>query len=226
VATPPVVNAVRVRLDYTQLDGFQAGSRFYLSYAGSAPTAANLNTLGLDVASAWSTNLQPLVPDTFELTEVDLVDLGSPSGASSTVNPHDTGSRTGNVLTANTCVNVEYNIARRYRGGKPRMYLPAGVQADLATAGTWSSTFLGLVNTGMAAFQSALEALSIGSIGALQYVNISFYNGVSTTTPPWRGPGFKYPPKYRTTPLLDHVLGFSAKSVVGSQRRRRTSTSD
>jgi hypothetical protein len=224
VASPPVAQAVRVKLDYTQRDGFLAGSRFFLSYSGSAPTGANCATLAGDVETAWLADLAPLIDDDFALTEVDVLDLSSDSGASGFWTGSEYGTRDGDVLTANVANNVEFNIARRYRGGKPRMYLPPGVQGDLSDNRSWNSDFESATHSGVTAFFAALEALTIGAMGTLAHVNISFYHGVWTTSPPWRGPGFKYPPKYRDTALLDVVTGYAQKVVVGSQRRRRSST--
>jgi hypothetical protein len=158
------------------------------------------------------------------LNEVDVLDLSTTSGSSGITAASHAGTNTGSVLSANTAVNCEYDIARRYRGGKPRMYLPGPVQESLQTPSKWLDVFVGDVNTGVSAFFTALEALSIGSMGTLDHVNISFYHGVYTTTPPWRGPGFKYPPKYRDVALVDPVEGYSCKSEVSSQRRRRAAT--
>ena len=223
--TPPVVQAVRCRLDYKQTDGMLAGSRFYLSYTGSAPTPANCITLAGDISSAWNSNLAGLVSLDFSLVEVDVLDLSSHSGASGQDNTIHAGTAGTPIMPANSATNVEFDIARRYRGGKPRMYLPPTSQANLQDPGHWLPAFVSASNTAVLAFFTALEALSVGSMGTLQHVNISFYSGHSTTSPPWRGPGYKYPPAYRTTPLVDAVSGYATKSVVGSQKRRRTALS-
>jgi hypothetical protein len=222
MASPPVAPAVRVRLDYTQRDGFLAGSRFFLSYSGSAPTGANCTTLAGDVETAWLADLAPLIDIDFALTEVDVLDLSSDTGASGYWQGSEYGTRSGDILTANTATNVEYNIARRYRGGKPRMYLPPGTIDDLQDNRSYTSDFTDAVHDGVAAFFAALAGLSIGAMGTLAHVNISFYHGVYTTSPPWRGPGYKYPPKYRDSPLIDAVTGYAPKTQVGSQRRRRS----
>jgi hypothetical protein len=224
MATPPVAQAVRARLDYTESDNFLGGSRFFLTYTGSAPTGANLNTLAGDIEAAWVSHLAPLVNEDFTLSEIDCLDLSSDTGASGYWSGSEAGSRSGAVIPANCCTNIEFDIARRYRGGKPRMYLPAGVQGDLEDVGHWSGSFITAVNSGIGAFFSELEGLSIGAMGTLAHANISFYHGVNTSSPPWRGPGYKYPPKYRDTVLIDPVASYATKGVVGSQRRRRTAT--
>lgn len=104
------------------------------------------------------------------------------------------------------------------------MYLPPPVQGDMSNNTNWGSSFLAAAHTAITNFFGAITALSIGSMGTITHANISFYEGVYTTTPPWRGPGFKYPPKYRTVPLVDTVSGYAVKTEIASQRRRRMAT--
>ena len=87
----------------------------------------------------------------------------------------------------------------------------------------WTTTFITNTNSAFTAFMAANVASPPSSFGVLSHVNISFYKGHNTAQPPWRGPGYKYPPLYRATPLVDPVESYSCKAVVGSQKRRRTS---
>lgn len=222
--SPPPAQAVRCRVLFKNTDSFLAGVRFYLSYSGSAPTPANCVTLAGDIATQWGTHMSPLQTTEWTEYEVDVLDLSSTSGASGVDTSTHAGTVVGGNAPANVCINIEYDIARRYRGGKPRMFLPGISTAGLVDDGHWSNSTLSSVNSGISAFMAALEALSIGAMGTLQHVNISFFHGHNTSTPPWRGPGYKYPPLYRVTPLIDAVENYSAKAVVGSQKRRRTAT--
>ena len=222
--SPPSVKAVRVRLSYTQTDGFLGGNRFYLSYDGSTPDGATLNTLATGIRTAWGTDIAQLVNADWSLEEVDCLDLSSDLGASGYDTTAVAGSLSGTALPAEVATNVEFNIARRYRGGKPRMYLPGQVTANMANPGSWSSGWETSVNTDVPLFFTAVEALSPGSIGTLKHVNISFYQGVYTTSPPWRGPGYKYPPKYRTTAQVDVIGGYAMKLEISTQKRRRRAT--
>jgi hypothetical protein len=209
---------------YSQLSGFEGGSRFYLSYSGSAPSPANCVTLATDIGTAFGTELKGLINVNWTLAKVDVLDLATSSGASGEATPGIACTRSGAALPANIATDIEYNIARRYRGGKPRMYLPGPVQGDQTNESEWAGSFVSAVNTDIAAFFANLEALSIGSMGTLQHVNVSFYHGVYTTTPPWRGPGYKYPPKYRDTVVVDAIEGYDTKSLIGTQKRRRQAT--
>jgi hypothetical protein len=79
------------------------------------------------------------------------------------------------------------------------------------------------VNSGVAAFFSEIEGLSVGSMGTLQHVNLSYYKGFTNIT---NSSGRERAvPTYRTVATHDNVTGYSAKAIIGSQRRRRTSTS-
>lgn len=218
----PDVPCVRVRASWNLGEGGEGGTRFYLSYTGSAPTGANCVTLAGDIASAWGTNFNALCPDDITLMEVDVLDIATDSGLSGQWTGTETGSRGAQGLPYQCAMGVEYGIARRYRGGKPRGFFPFGVFGDLATDATWSSAFVGDVNTGVAAFFAAIEALSVGAMGTLQHVNLSYYKGF--TNIPNSSGRERAVPTYRATALHDNITGYFAKAVINSQRRRRTST--
>lgn len=218
----PASPCLKVRLDYEAPAGTLAGSRFYLSYSGASPTAGNCITLAGDVATAWSAHLARDVQEAISLTEVDVLDIASLTGASGQWTGNNAGTDSSSALPAQTATNVEYNIARRYRGGKPRMFLPPPGSASLSNPDKFTTTFVDQVNTDMAAFMAALEALSIGAMGTLAHVNLSYYKGFTNIT---NSSGRERAvPTYRDTALLDTVSGYATKSVIGSQRRRRTAT--
>lgn len=216
----PASPCLRVKLDYTQSDAALAGSRFYLSYAGAAPTAGNCETIAADIAGFWLTDLAPLVSNLWELTEVDVLDISSLAGASGQWEGSHAGTVTGEPVPANCAVNIEFDIARRYRGGKPRMFLPPPDSSNLSDIGHWNADVVSGTNTAIAAFFAAIEALSVGAVGALAHVNLSYYSGFKNVT---NSSGrTRAAPTYRTAALLDTVQGYSTKGVVGSQKRRRT----
>lgn len=218
----PDVPSVRCRVTMNEGDPGEGGSRFYLSYTGGAPTGANCATLASDISSAWGTHIAPLVSSNNGLSEVDVLDIATDTGLSGQWTGSVAGGRSGTPLAVQCCVNVEFGIARRYRGGKPRWFQYAGVEGDQATGATWGSTFIGDVNTGVAAFFSALEALSVGSMGTLQHVNLSYYKGFTNIA---NSSGRERAvPTYRATALHDNVESYICKAVIGSQRRRRTAT--
>jgi hypothetical protein len=212
-------------LDYKNTDNTLAGSRFYLSYGGSAPTPANCATLAGNIAAAWEADIAPLVDQSWSLVEVDVLDIATYTGLSGQWTGNNAGTRPGTPLPAQCSVGVEFNIARRYRGGKPRMFFPPGNTGDTADNSHWLVAYYNQWSASMGTFIAACVASPPGAIGPLAHVNLSYFDGYNTNTPPWRGPGHKYPPKYRPTALHDPVLSYSGKAVIASQKKRRTATS-
>lgn len=226
MATPPLPDrpCVRVRLSGINETQNTWGNRFYLRYSGSAPSGANCVTLATDIGSAWNTNLASIIHHATTLTEVDVLDITTPTGASAAVAVSYTGSEnSGATVPEQVAMNVEFGVAIRYRGGKPRFYLPPPTAGKYNNANSWLPAFLTTVNTQVAAFFAAIEALSVGSMGTLTHTLVSYYEGYEPRTTGGGQTTFK--PKYRTPNALTFdVTGYSAKSEFGSQRRRRSST--
>jgi hypothetical protein len=227
MATVPLPDnpSIRVRLIGNKGTGTEWGNRLYFNYSGTAPDGAQCTTLAGDIAAAWNTNLASIINNGIALEEVDVLDITTAMGASGQWSGTHNGTYSGTQLPEQVANNVEFNIAERYRGGKPRIYLPPPADGALYTASTWTSAFVSASNTAVDAFFAAVVALSVSPFGTLSHVVLSYYHGYNTTSPPWRGPGYKYPPKYRSTALSLPIAGYSTKVGLGSQKRRRTSTS-
>jgi hypothetical protein len=200
-----------------------AGSRFYLSYSGSAPSGANCTTLASDIAAAWQANFPGTLPSTWALTEVDVLDIATDSGLSGQWTGSHPGTRSGTPLPSQCASNVEFGLARRYRGGKPRMYVPPGCTGDQQDAGHWESAYVALFTASVSQMMTAIEALSVGSMGTLAHVNLSYYKGFTNIT---NSSGRERAvPTYRSAALVDTVTGYSGKAEISSQKRRRVATS-
>jgi hypothetical protein len=218
----PDVACMRVRCTGTDDIQNTWGVRFYLKYAGSAPTGSNCSTLASDISSAWASNLSSLLRSGSDLTEVDVLDIATASGFSGQATTTQAGSRTGGPLPASTAMNVEYGIQFRYRGGKPRGYYPFGTDTDLNDQSHWTTTFQALVQTGINDFFSAVTALSVGAVGALGHVDLSYYHGFTNVTNP--SGRTRAVPTYRATALHRDVISYIPKLVISSQRRRINAT--
>jgi hypothetical protein len=225
MATPPLpdIPCIRVRLDY-RFAPSEGGNRFFVSYTGGPPSGADCTTIAGDIATAWTSFIAPLCSGDITLVEIDVLDIASDTGFSGQWTGSVVGSRSGTGLLYQSAANVEYDIARRYRGGKPRIYLPAGVEGDLLDQSHWDTTFINSLNSDVAGFFGAVEAITAGSTSLSHHVNLSFYSGVN---PPTTDPGsgrVKQSNKYRATALHDNISGYAAKAMVSSQRRRRAAT--
>lgn len=218
----PASPCLRVRLDYEAVSEQLAGSRFYLSYAGTGPSGTDCTTIASDIETAWTANIAPLICTNFSLREVDVIDIATRDGLSGQWSGTSAGTRAGNFLPLQVATNVEFGIGRRYRGGKPRMFLPSGVESDLADQAHYNNAFLGDVNGGIAAFFAAIEALAVGAVGALAHVSLSYYFRFTNVV---NSSGREHAvPTYRDAAVVDPVIGYSCKAMLGSQRRRRSAT--
>lgn len=218
----PASPCLRVKLDYTNADSYRGGNRFFLSYSGTAPTAAQCVTIANDIATAWNGNIAALVHSDWGLSEVDVQDISSLTGAFGTQAVDYVGTYTGSLLPASAATNVEFDISRRYRGGKPRIFWPPPSSSALLDAGHWSTAFITAVTSGNAAFWAAVAAISVGTVGTLAHVNLSYYTGFKNIT---NSSGrTRAVPQYRDSALLDTITGYAIKDEVGSQRRRRIAT--
>lgn len=194
-------------------------TRFYTFYTGTAPTVAELNTFNTAVATSYTTHLDPLVDTMSVITQIETIDLTSPTAAVATKPVTLTGTRSGGVAPSEMCVVVSYEIARRYRGGHPRGYWRMGTLTDYVVPKQWSGTLITAVNTGVAAFMTDVNAAGWSGAGTLGQVNVSYYKGFTVVTNPTTGRA-RNVPTVRSSPLTDAVTAIAAKTSVGTQRRR------
>jgi hypothetical protein len=218
----PDISCVRVRMDYKNADNFLGGSRFYLSYGGSAPTPGNCITLADGIAAAFTSDLAYAMSDSWALVEVDVLDIATDAGSSGQWTGNNPGLGGSGACQASVATNVEYQIARRYRGGKPRMFIPPPSNSALEDAAHWTDAIVGDITSNVTGFFAAVTALSVGAMGTLTHVNLSYYKSFTNIT---NSSGRERAvPKYRDVALHDNVEGYQAKKVIGSQRRRRVAT--
>lgn len=224
MSSPPLPPnpTLRVQLVYGLVPA-EGGSRFYLEYSGTTPNGGTCTTLAGDIAAAWGTHLGPLCSSEVTLTAVDVLDITTSGGSSGVWTGSTAGSLSGGSMPNQVAVNIEYDIARRYRGGKPRMFLPGGTVTQAENDSQWLSAFVTDVNTAVAAFFTEVKALAESGTNITNHVNLSLYEGFTNIT---NSSGrIRAAPKYRTTALEDTVEGYAAKQLFGSQRRRRAATS-
>lgn len=196
----------------------EAGSRFYLSYSGAAPSSGDLSTLATAVSTDWGTHIASLVNESYSLHGVDITDLSSDTGAIGSWAGTVAGTRTGDFLPANAAAVMNHAILRRYRGGRPRTFLCCGVEEDMEGTNEWTEAFQTAVLTGWEAWIAEILATTGIGITSLALVNVSWYKGNTVfTTPTGRARNIPTP---RTTPVVDNIQSTSVAPKIGSQRRR------
>lgn len=219
---PPLPAAgavIRVQLKATQAEDLDVLSRFYLGYSGPAPTDAQLNTFCTAVGTAWNSDLAAIHATNVTLVEVLAEDLSTLSAAVGLAVVAHAGTDASGALPSGAATLINFAIARRYRGGKPRIYLPAGASDKLYDGQKWQAAFVTAVNTAWAAFITACQAAPWSGATVTGQVNVSYYAGFASAQNPvtkrWRN--YNLP---RVTPVVDSVVSIATSARIASQRRR------
>lgn len=219
VALPAVPKVIKIILKHAlEAATTEVINRIFMQYSGTAPTDTELNTFCSNGVGAWETNLEPMATPQVALTEFSAEDLTSPTSAVGAFLSAGVGTRTGGLLGAGTAATISFQIARRYRGGHPRIYTPYGSDSDLQDRAQWTSDFANDLGTAWVAFITALETSPWSGSGSLVPVNVSYYEGFTNHTYP---SGRTKPiPNLRGTPIVDVIPDVSVGLQLTSQRRR------
>lgn len=215
---PNVPNVVKSQLLWSDSADNDVRTTLFFRYSGGSPTGTDCNALAADIYSAIAAMVGQWTAST-QLTGVEVTDLSSPSGGQGLHAQSTAGTRAGSDLAGGTCVVVGYVIGRRYRGGKPRSYLPFFSASDLTTRQQWTAGDLTALDSALATAFAAIIGSSSGSTTLTDHVNVSYYDGFTVVTSPTTGRA-RNVPKLRTTPVVDVITSFGARSQPGSQRRR------
>jgi hypothetical protein len=218
-ALPAAAGVVRVTLPYKTPRSTQSLSRFFIHYTGTAPTPAQLQTFCDSVATALATEFGPLMTGLNSFLPVQAEDLSTATGAVATGTTTNAGSRSGGAIAPGTSLMIQFLIARRYRGGKPKIFLPLGVSSDITSGSVWASAFLSSCITGWNAMIASIVAAGWTAAGTLTQVNVSYYSGFTVVTNPITHRA-RNVPTVRGTPIVDPVTGISVETELASQRRR------
>jgi hypothetical protein len=219
-ALPSPGKVIRVHLRWGPSDTNQWGSRFYITYSGGPPNSADMATFASNVFGFCGGNIMPLVESNIFLTETTVVDLNTDTGAEGSHTGSTAGGDGSGLVPEDVCALINHVIPRRYRGGKPKIFLPPGGLGALADDKSWTNTFTGNMTAAWEAFVAATLADAFASFTPVNIVNVSFYKGFT----PFAEPSGRYRniPTARATPLVDPISSSSCRGEIGSQRRRRT----
>lgn len=216
-ALPTVPNVLRAKLKWSVSTDVLVSTTLYFGYSGPAPDNAGALSFATTFAAAFAAPETLWDHDTTFLG-CEVTDLSSVSGG---VGEHDV-SVAGNLaepISGASCVLLNYQIARRYRGGRPRSYFPFGDATTIGNRQTWGATFVSNVESNMASAFAACIGATAGSTTITNHVNVSYYDGFTVVTSPTSGRA-RNVPKLRTTPVVDTISSFSVSTRIANQRRR------
>lgn len=204
---------------WTQSADTDISTKLYYKYSGTAPTSATCVTMSSDINAFVASDLIGEFNTATIFRGCKVTDLTSSSAGSGLTTVSTTGTRSAGDLPASVCALLNLTIGRRYRGGKPRLYLPFGGASDVSTEQTWSNGAITAFNAAWTTFIGHLNGLSVSGTALSQQINVSYYNGFTSvenpTTHRWRNV-----PTLRSTPLQDTITSFAFNPKFGSQRRR------
>lgn len=203
---PVVPNVVKIVIGGTYHDTAWLNI-FHQQYDNPAPSASTLSTL---LSTVW----QPAVDTAYaaemsvdnEVTSLEALDLSSDLGASAAITDSTFGVRTGDFVPASVAMVCSHEIARRYRGGHPRSYLPWGTAGTYATSSTkdWDSGFVTDCQAKFNALASSINGHLIGGTEFHGLVNVSYRSGGTI----------------RTSAVVDQISSSIIRTRICSQRRR------
>lgn len=187
---------------------------YKLNQVGVNWSQAQLQNLadGLMGGIALTNGVAQLTLNSAVFQQVVAVDIGTstPFEASST-HAAITGVETG-TLSNQVAVLVSGTVNARYRGGKPRTYMPPGGSANIAAGGdSWTAAFVASYQT---AFTNMQDTAFNAVLGITQVV--VRYNYTYTPSPN----GKKIIVTRESLNSTPQVLGYTVKGPLGTQRRR------
>jgi len=206
---PIVPGVIMFEFLWTQ-DAGPAANILHCQYTGGPPSTTDLLVLAHDVAEAfWTDPVQADYPSSTVFVGVRATDLASDTGAVGEYPVGTAGTAEDPGTPAGCSMMVNYQIARRYRGGHPRSYFPALANGAVDTPGTWDSTVVSDFNTVLAAVFVAMNSSTSGTTDLSGQCCVSYVDDNA----------------YRVDNLVEPVTGMSASNRIRTQRRRLTSSS-
>jgi len=201
-ALPNVPDVVRVVFSGTYGDTKWANI-FHLKVDGGPGDATELSALLTALEPIYDTRLLNLCSVNAICTQSEARDLSSDTGASALHSGLTlAGTNSSTNLTAQASCCISWKIARHYRGGHPRTYLPGMGASSLADFNTWSSSFVTSAAAGAAGFITDIRA-----IGTLDLVHLVCVH--------YRKDGLQL-----EEPLVDEITSSAVNNRVDTQRRR------
>ena len=217
---PPVTRVTRWDHHFSWGTANNVMFRWYLQYAG-ALSQADLNTWVASAIPKYSGagHILPGLCSDLLFNRLVVTDLTTASSPQTIATPGVGGTVATPSVSQGVSMVIGFKIARRYRGGKPRIYLPAIPLSARDTPGTWIAGLPAAYASDIGTTIADIGGVAPGALGAITHVNVSYFEGfVNVTFPSGRT---RPVPKLRITPpVVDVVTGYVGNTRTASQRRR------
>lgn len=142
--------------------------------AAGGATQGELNTVATAIGEAWTSNIMPLITNgaTFEVFSV--ADWTSNAGLTGLGGAQTQGGDSSLALPANAACLINFQVASRYRGGHPRIYLPPPGVDKTDGALNWSTSFQDAMDT---AFTEVFTTINSQTIAGEDLVLSLYHRG-------------------------------------------------
>lgn len=216
---PSVNNVIRTDWHFTVgLDDKALTRLFWVYNSGPATVADLIGFLNL-LMTQWNTNMKSSWSADVILDSIFGEDLSSPVAAvANSTHAPVAGTDGGSIRSAADCVLMGRRIARRYRGGKPRVYWPGFASGEYQDSQNWAPAHVANAAAGWDLLIAAASGYAGATLSAPTSVNVSYYQGHHLVAYP-SGWSFERPTP-RAVPLVDLVTFDNWEEKVATQRRR------
>lgn len=196
------------------------GASFDIEYTGGPATTDDLTAVADGVEATFVTDLLGQLSTNNSLVEVLVNDTSQPELPEGRWSGSEVGTRTGAGQIAGQSSVLVYNIARRYRGSRPKGFWPFGTATDWANSESWTSDFISGLEASWANFITSLGELAglgitLGAQVGISYTGPPYHVVTSPTTGRGRNVGTPKDP-----PVVFPVSSVTCSKRFGSQRRR------
>lgn len=203
-AQPPVPQVIKVVMDGNSA-GIPIATVFHLGYSGPPPTGQTMLAVATAVMNGWENQIAPLVVNSCGWDQCTCTDLSSETGAQAIFEKSVVGGHAGPAVPNNVELVLSKAIGRRYRGGRPRTYLPGLPESDLLDPTHWTdSSAIAAGNS-----WSNMIAQIVGDSGLSNIIGEVVVHYVKNGT-------------LLEFPLVDSIAGAVGRTLVGTLRRRLT----
>lgn len=225
-ALVPQPQVLQVVHHFVVSDDLNVSTKLHFKYSGTAPADASCIDIASAFRSAWNNAWLGHLVNESSHEGVSVTDLTTPTSGFGQSLIHTLGTANPPGVPAGTALLVNYSIARRYRGGKPRSYWPLMVAADLASSSSWIlATLATMTSEWQTSYLDAMIGSTIDGCVIGEQVNVSYYEGFTTppVAPGRRAKNISTPRAVAITP--DPITAFVINPKPASQRRRNLHSS-
>jgi hypothetical protein len=219
-ALPAVPQVLRVQFHWTIGEDTTTATTLHMHYTGTAPNAAACSGLALALGNAMDTMTALTMLNTYSMTAVRVTDLTAAAAGDATSAFSTAGGKSGTMIAAGACALANYQIGRRYRGGKPRSYWPFGWAEEMADPQKWGATFINTCDTALNSFVSTAKGTTVSGTTIDQLVSVSYFSGFHVVTDPVTGRARNVPTLRSGGPAVDDVISQTFNPRIAYQRRR------